>query len=248
MRPRSQVRPRRRCLLLLVDHELVAQHLLRVLRWRGALEQRGVGGAGQNRCVKRKRSVFRIISFEEVLSRRNLGREHRAVLLVDRAALPGAWVENLGPIQRSCPDAPILVIGKPANERELLGLLSAGAKGYVAYSDIPRHLARAIEHVSRGHVWLQQDAIDRLSQYTLTQGMCHPTGPSGFTPHEMIVLNLLQRRLSNKEIASVMAITERTVKYYLKNIYTKLGVHDRYSAADLARASHIPAEDSSRAA
>jgi DNA-binding NarL/FixJ family response regulator len=53
------------------------------------------------------------------------------------------------------------------------------------------------------------------------------------------VLDLLQRRLSNKEISAALEITERTVRFHLVNIFAKMGVHDRHSAVDLVRSSNL---------
>ena len=66
----------------------------------------------------------------------------------------------------------------------------------------------------------------------------HKLGPGGLralTPREKTVLDLLQRRLSDKEIAANLGTTRRTVKFHLQNLYRKLEVHDRHSAADFAK-------------
>jgi DNA-binding NarL/FixJ family response regulator len=56
-----------------------------------------------------------------------------------------------------------------------------------------------------------------------------------FTPRVELVLGLLERRLGNKEIASALSISERTVRFHLANIFRKLGVHNRYSVAEVTR-------------
>jgi DNA-binding NarL/FixJ family response regulator len=61
------------------------------------------------------------------------------------------------------------------------------------------------------------------------------SGSQNFTQREKLVVDLLQHRLSNKEIGTVLKISERTVRFHLANIFSKLGVNDRYSVVDLAR-------------
>jgi DNA-binding CsgD family transcriptional regulator len=65
--------------------------------------------------------------------------------------------------------------------------------------------------------------IDR-SQATLSL-------PVGLTSREKDVLGLLLRRLSNKEIASILGITDRTVKFHVGNLLNKLQVRSRHELA-----------------
>ncbi len=64
-------------------------------------------------------------------------------------------------------------------------------------------------------------------------------GPNVFTPHEKLVLDALAKKLSNKEIAEELNISERTVKFHLENIFSKVGVHDRHSVAKLVGSHHF---------
>ena len=57
---------------------------------------------------------------------------------------------------------------------------------------------------------------------------------------EMLVLELLMQNNSNKQIARALSVAPETVKWHLKTIYRKLGVSDRQSAAQLARAGLCP--------
>jgi DNA-binding NarL/FixJ family response regulator len=66
-------------------------------------------------------------------------------------------------------------------------------------------------------------------------------GKRKFTPAEQGVLALLQIRLSNKEIAAKMEISERTVKFHLGNIFRKMDLHDRYSLIDMLRGGKLGA-------
>jgi len=61
-------------------------------------------------------------------------------------------------------------------------------------------------------------------------------------PREKVVMVLLLKGLSNKEIAYHLAIREQTVKNYLHGIYKKLGVQDRFSALLLMQNAHLNIE------
>lgn len=62
--------------------------------------------------------------------------------------------------------------------------------------------------------------------------------PNSLSRRESIILELLSRNLSNKQIAKELFITPETVKWHLKNIYRKMGVSDRQSASRLGLHAH----------
>ncbi len=68
--------------------------------------------------------------------------------------------------------------------------------------------------------------------------------PDGLTPREAEVLALVAGRLSNREIAERLHLSVRTVERHITNIYTKIGVHNRYDAGDYALRHNIVMQDS----
>jgi LuxR family transcriptional regulator, maltose regulon positive regulatory protein len=56
------------------------------------------------------------------------------------------------------------------------------------------------------------------------------------TKRELQILNLLDKGLTNKEIARELVVTSGTVKVHTKNVYRKLSVNNRRTAVTLARA------------
>ncbi len=164
-------------------------------------------------------------------------------LVVDMGAAPALKAELLQPLQSSFPDARILVVGRAVADEDLGRLLLLGVRGFIRYDNLPKHLGRAIQAVSEGHLWAKREVLDKLPFYARSMPKPHAPGMPALTPREGIVLSFLQRRLSDKEIASTLGISERTVKFHLGNVYAKLGVHDRHSATDLARAIYYPEVD-----
>lgn len=55
------------------------------------------------------------------------------------------------------------------------------------------------------------------------------------SPRQERTLQLLLKKMSNKEIGCALGISERTVKFHLANIYRKCGIHDRHVVTELVR-------------
>jgi len=121
------------------------------------------------------------------------------------------------------PELKILVLSAHKREAYVLGLLRAGASGYMLKDDPPQTLPLAVRAVARGEVWLSSQVA----------GMVVVRGEGEeplLSPREMEVLRLLARGYSNARIAEELGIRERTVKNHAGRIYRKLGVGSRTEA------------------
>ena len=121
--------------------------------------------------------------------------------------------------------AQIIVLAEHAGDAEISKALKQGALGYVC-KDVSEHdLVRAIRVVNAGRKYIPPDIADILTENF---------GLEDLTASEQKILTLLTKGLSNKEIAVRLKISENTVKTHVKNIFDKLNVSDRTSAATLA--------------
>ncbi len=96
----------------------------------------------------------------------------------------------------------------------------------------PDYLSRLL---ATAHSDAQRAAIPVIGR----QAERNPTAEEPLSPREIDILRLLDRGLSNKEIARALGLTINTVKWYLKNIYTKLGVARRGESVAAARRRRI---------
>jgi len=103
--------------------------------------------------------------------------------------------------------------------------LKKGALGYICKDISPEELTKAIRVVNQGKKYIPSDIAEILSEHL---------GEEELTKTESSVLRYLVGGMSNKEIAFALDISENTVKTHVKNIFEKLGVSDRTSAATLA--------------
>ncbi|MBW8327654.1 MAG: response regulator transcription factor [Thiobacillus sp.] len=109
-----------------------------------------------------------------------------------------------------------------------MAALAAGASGYCSALTLPAVLRQVAGVVEHGGLWVGPQLMRRLMQGLAARAGDTP-GPvlDRLSQRERQVAEAVARGATNKEIARVMGITERTVKAHLSAAYEKLGVRDR---------------------
>lgn len=123
------------------------------------------------------------------------------------------------------PKAKIIVLAEHAGDAEISAALRKGAVGYICKDVAPGSLIEAIRTVAWGRKYIPNDIAQILSENL---------GQEELTPAESNVLRMIVGGMSNKEIAFALDVTENTVKSHVQNIFGKIGVSDRTSAATTA--------------
>ncbi len=161
---------------------------------------------------------------------------HAAVFVIDRGTLPLPLSECLRCRRVRYVNPQTILLDEERSSEEICRLLFLGIQGLVAYGKVDEQLAPAIRAVSQGHLWVPPVALEQYVHYS--RQLSRPKGKERgtLTRREKHIVELLQRRLSNKEITSILRISESTVKFHLSNIFAKLGVHDRLAAAEVLAA------------
>lgn len=161
------------------------------------------------------------------------------VVLMDALLPNGQSMEALKQIKQLNLNARVLLLSAQDREEFLYETLQAGADGYVLKDIVPDALAEAIRSVARGEVLVQPQLANRFFSRFGKQGQGRGQGRGSFpyetlTAREQDVLQLLARGLRNKEIATRLHVSERTVNFHLANIYQKLNVSGRTEALSRA--------------
>lgn len=141
------------------------------------------------------------------------------------------------------PEARLLVVAEKFEETTAFPLLRLGVKGLLCYSELSRHLVRAIEEVANGGFWVPRTVLSRFIDQTL-QAVRRPGRASAFgqlSRREREVHELLMENLSNKEIAARLTMSERTVKFHVSNLLSKHRVKRRADLILLSFAESRPA-------
>ncbi len=189
------------------------------------------------------------VSAEEALDK--LDHEHIRpdVMLVDLNMAGIGGVRLIGEVKRRMPEVRMLVLSTYYDEQSITSARSEGADGYILKSFSSGEIIEAARMVASGHTVLDQKVMSVLHRSTRRLGADHGENDpkraqfreqyGKLTDREREICRLIQDGRSNREIASVLHITEGTVKNYLSNIYGTLGVRDRTAlAVTLTRSAH----------
>jgi DNA-binding NarL/FixJ family response regulator len=135
-------------------------------------------------------------------------------------------------IKKIAPNTAILILTAYDDDNYVLGLLEAGATGYLMKSAKGQDLVEAVRAIRSGESVLHPKIIEKL----LKQVMFKPAGTAEhkikdlLSDREMEMLKLLATGMSNKEIAEKLCLSLRTVKAHMSNIFTKMNVASRSEA------------------
>lgn len=146
------------------------------------------------------------------------------VLLDSRMPLKDG-VQTAKEISSQSDTARIVMLTAFDGDEDIFQALESGAQGYVLKNSTDKHLIPAIRAVAAGEKWIPPEVEQRLTSRKTYEAL---------TPRELLVLHEMAKGLANKQIASVLNITQNTTKGYLKSILYKLRVADRTEAVTVA--------------
>lgn len=160
---------------------------------------------------------------------------HPDVVLMD-IRLPGMnGIDATRRIRRDHPGTRVLVVTAYDDDEYIRGALEAGASGHLSKAAPGRQLVDAVRAVMAGGTVIEPLALTHL----LAGGSAAPTPGAQLTSRELAVLGLLARGLHNKQVATRLGISRRTVERHCDSIYGKLGVGSRTEAVVQAISSRL---------
>lgn len=150
-------------------------------------------------------------------------QERRPQIVLQDLLMPGGidGVEATRRIREQAPSVKVIALSASNDEPRIMGVLRAGAVGYVRKDAEPETLLAAVRAVARGKTYIDP---------TVAEQILNAAPQDDLTPRELDVLRQLALGRSNKEIAATLFISEETVKTHVGNLLSKLQVENRAQA------------------
>ncbi len=207
--------------LVVDDHEVVRQGLVALLDRRDGFEV--VAQAG---------------TVAEAMSE---ARRFQPDLVVMDVRLPdGSGIEACRDIRSERPETRIVMLTSYPDEEAVLSAIIAGASGYLLKQVRGRDLVSALESVARGDSLLDPAVTEKVLQRVRTAAAGGASDElADLTTQERKILLLVAEGKTNKEIASEVFLSDKTVKNYVSSILSKLNLQRRTQAAAFVAKHHL---------
>ncbi len=129
----------------------------------------------------------------------------------------------------------VIALTSFAEDDKLFPAIQAGAASYLLKDVSPDALVEAIRAAHHGEARLHPEVMRKLMEQVATHsGSTKPANGPQLTERESEVIRLVAQGKSNREIAEVLVISEKTAKAHISNILGKLGLDDRTQMAIFA--------------
>jgi two-component system, NarL family, response regulator DevR len=156
------------------------------------------------------------------------------VVLMDVRLPDGSGIEACRAIRTARAESRVLFLTSFADDDAVLATILAGAQGFLLKDVGSDELLKAVRTVAAGRSILDPAVTQRVLARVQAQsaGASQVDGQSeDLSPQEQRVLALVAEGMTNKEVATALALSDKTVEHYLSNVFQKLQVTRRAQAA-----------------
>ncbi|MHB1210200.1 MAG: response regulator [Acidimicrobiales bacterium] len=170
-------------------------------------------------------------TFDEALTKDLEGID---VAVLDVRLPDGSGVDLCRLLHEKREDLNCLMLTSFADAEALNAAVLAGARGYVLKNVRGGDIVNSIRRVAAGEMLISDEQVERARE-RLRRQITEDIRLESLSTQERKILELLSEGLSNREIAEVMFLAEKTVKNYVSNLLAKLGFQRRTEAALFAQ-------------
>ncbi len=153
------------------------------------------------------------------------------VIVMDIRLPDGNGVEATREIRDELPDTKVIMLTSYADDEAIYGSIMAGASGYLLKQTRGQNLSEAIERVAKGESLLDPAVTDKVLERMRAMARGEGDELSALSEQERKILGHIAEGKTNKEIAGVVFLSDKTVKNYVSSILSKLNLHRRSEAA-----------------
>ena len=209
--------------LLAEDHMIVREGLRSVLEAEGDIEIVGQAQDGREAVELTEKLLPDIVIMDIAMPRLNGMEATRQILKI-------------------APATRILILSAHSDDAYVEEVLALGAAGYVIKQTSLLILAKAIREVSKGNTFFSPTIAKRLQDQerkAREKGECRTNKFASLTSREVEVLQLIAEGKANKETASELSISIKTVEKHRQALMEKLNIHDTASLTRYAIAAGV---------
>jgi DNA-binding NarL/FixJ family response regulator len=152
-------------------------------------------------------------------------REHPDVAILDVSMPRMTGLQAAREIHARCPTTRVLLLSMHDDERYVFDAMKAGASGYVLKRQADAELIDAVRAVAAGGRFLSATVDAGSLEQWIESGEDAPHDP--LTPRELDVVKLIAEAYTNRQIAEILSVSEKTVESHRANVLGKLGMRDR---------------------
>lgn len=200
-------------ILIVDDHEVVREGLRSLLSRQKGLVVVGEAGSVAAAVEAAKRSPLDVV-------------------IMDVRLPDGSGIEACREIRAERPETRVIMLTSYPDEQAVFASIVAGASGYLLKEVRGQALVEAIETVARGASLLDPAVTDKVLERIRRMGMgAADELLAQLSEKEQQVLMLIAEGKTNKEIAKIVCLSDKTVKNYVSTILSKLNLSRRSAAA-----------------
>jgi two-component system, NarL family, response regulator DevR len=212
-------------MLVVDDHEVVRQGLVSLLDRRSGFEVVAQAGSVAE-------SIAQAARFEPDL------------VIMDVRLPDGSGIEACREIRAARPATRVVMLTSYPDEEAVLSAIIAGASGYLLKQIRGRDLVSALEAVGRGESLLDPAVTEKVLERVRRMASGSASDElADLTGQERKILLLVAEGKTNKEIASDVFLSDKTVKNYVSSILSKLNLQRRTQAAAFVAKHHLGRAD-----
>jgi DNA-binding NarL/FixJ family response regulator len=189
-------------------------------------DDHGIVRSGVRMLLEQQEGIRVVAEAEDGVDAVEAAIKHKPDVVVLDVSMPRmTGIQATHEIKQHLPDTAVVLLSMHDDQRYFYDALKAGAAGYVLKRSADTQLVDAIHAAIRGEPFMSPVAEEELLRNWLEgEGQ---KGSAELTPRELEVVKLIAEAHTNKQIAQILNLSEKTVESHRGNVLAKLGMRDR---------------------
>ena len=189
-------------------------------------DDHGIVRSGVRMLLEQQEGIRVVAEAEDGVEAVEAAIQHKPDVVVLDVSMPRmTGIQATHEIKQHLPDTAVVLLSMHDDQRYFYDALKAGAAGYVLKRSADTQLVEAIRAAIRGEPFMSPVAEEELLRNWLEEG--DKGGTAELTQRELEVVKLIAEAHTNKQIAQILNLSEKTVESHRGNVLAKLGMRDR---------------------